>query len=135
MISDLPVGKSRRTPFLNAKVGHNVEHNVGKPLERMVNRSLSDGLFQRVVQHVQHAVRHVVRNVGRIDEQSLEEASVAAERNPERNVGQTHDRIVIDRRCEWEIGCSRSGWRPWIVSQKQRIGGGRWHRWLGCVCA
>ncbi len=34
------------------------------------------------------------------------------ERNPERNVGQTLDRIVIDRRCEWEVGCSISGWRP-----------------------
>jgi hypothetical protein len=98
-------------PFLERKVGHNVEHNVGQPLERMVNRCLSDRLFQRVVQH---AVRHVVQNVGRIVEQTLGRSfGRSFDRSLARNVGQTLDRIVIDRRCEWEIGCSRSGWRPW----------------------
>ena len=92
-------------PFFERKVGHNVEHNVGQPLERMVNRSLSDGLFQRVVHH---AVRRVIRNVGRIVEQTL---GRSFDRSLARNIGQTLVRIVIDRRCEWEVGCSISGWR------------------------
>jgi hypothetical protein len=97
-------------PFFGRKVGHNVEHNVGQPLERMVNRSLSDGLFHRVVQH---AVRRVVRNVGRIVEQTLGRSfGRSFERSLARNFGQTLVRIVIDRRCEWEVGCSISGWRP-----------------------
>ena len=96
-------------PFFERKVGHNVEHNVGQPLERMVNRSLSDGLFQRVVQD---AVRRVVRNVGRIVEQSLGRSfGRSFNRSLARNFGQTLVRIVIDRRCEWEVQCSISGCR------------------------
>ena len=97
-------------PFFERNVGNNVEHSVGQPLERMVNRSLSDGLFQRVVQH---AVRHVVQNVGRIVEQTLGRSfGRSFDRSLARNIGQTLVRIVIDRRCEWEVGCSISGWRP-----------------------
>jgi hypothetical protein len=57
-------------------------------------------------------VRHVGRNVGRIGEQSL---GRSFDRNFEqsfiRNVGQTLDRIVIDRHCEWKYQCSISGSR------------------------
>ena len=77
----------------------------------MVNRGLSDRLFPRVVQH---AVRRVVRNVGTIVEQTLGRSfGRSFDRSLARNIGQTLVRIVIDRRCEWEVQCSISGWRSW----------------------
>ena len=89
--ADLQIRKFSRAVF-ERDIGHSVEHNVGQLRERMVNHSVSDRL-------VQHMVRHVGRNVGRISEQSLRRSF---DRNFEqsfiRNVGQTLDRMVIDRR-------------------------------------